>query len=124
MPFTTSTAQKIINMILRNTAFTQPSTVYISLHTADPGDTGANEVSGGSYARKAITFAAPSGKSTSNNVTLEWTNMPACTVTHIGLWDAQTGGTLWWTGQLTASKTLQAGDAFRIDSGALTVTLT
>lgn len=124
MPFTTSTAQKIINMILRNTTFTQPTTVYISLHTANPGDTGANEVSGGSYARKAITFAAPSGKSTSNNITLEWTNMPACTVTHIGLWDAASAGTLWWTGQLTVSKTLQAGDAFRIDSGALTVTLT
>jgi len=124
MPFTTSTAQKIINAILRNTSFTQPTTVYISLHTGDPGDSGAKEVSGGSYARKAITFAAPSGKSTSNNITLEWTNMPACTVTHIGLWDAATSGTLWWTGQLTTSKTLQAGDAFRIDSGALTVTLT
>ena len=33
------------------------TTAYVSLHTADPGDTGANEISGSAYARVGpVTF--------------------------------------------------------------------
>ncbi len=69
---------------------------HVSLHTADPGDTGANEVSGGSpaYARKAIAFnAAASGTmdDSTNGITFD---VPAgTTVTHVGYWSAVTGGT-------------------------------
>jgi hypothetical protein len=33
---------KVIDHMLRNQAFTPPTTVYASLHTSDPGETGAN----------------------------------------------------------------------------------
>ena len=34
------------------------TTAYVSLHTADPGNTGTSEISGGAYARQGpITFA-------------------------------------------------------------------
>ncbi len=124
MPFTIATAHKIIDKILRNTDFTQPTTVYVSLHTADPGETGANEVTGGSYARQAVTFSAPASKATSNSAAIEFTNMPACTVTHVGLWDAASGGNFWWGGALTQSKTINVGDTFKINAGDLDVTLT
>lgn len=66
--------------------------VYISVHTADPGATGANEVVGGSYARVATTWAAASAAAKSGSaVTL---NIPAgTTITHFGLWTAVSGGT-------------------------------
>jgi hypothetical protein len=42
----------MIKAALKNTAFTGPATVYMSLHTAAPGLTGANEISGNAYARQ------------------------------------------------------------------------
>lgn len=67
---------------------------YVSLHTADPAGTGANEVTGGApaYARKA---AAWSAGTVDGVVTATVTfDVPAgTTVTHVGLWDAATGGT-------------------------------
>lgn len=99
------------------------SAVYTSLHTADPGETGSSEVTGGSYVRKSTTFSAASGGTTSNTAQLEWTNMPAVTVTHVGLWDALTAGNFLWSGSLTTSRTLGAGDTFRIAATDLDVSL-
>lgn len=61
-----------------------------SLHTSFPGSTGANEVTGGSYARKAITMAAASGgqRLLSAGVTFD---IPAVTtVKWIGYWNTST----------------------------------
>lgn len=73
----------------------------ISLHTADPGTTGASEVTGGTYARVATTWGAPTnGSSTGSQTTL---NVPAATtVTHWGLWTAATGGVFHYGGALAA----------------------
>jgi hypothetical protein len=114
---------KILDHMLRGTAFTPPTAVYVSLHSADPGETGANEISGGGYARKQVTFNAPSGGSMTNSNLLRWDNMPAVTVTHVALWDAPTAGNCLWTGALTASVTVSAGASFEIGPGNLTVTL-
>lgn len=67
---------------------------YASLHTADPGTTGADEVTGGTpaYARKALTWSASSGGS--KGASLVTFDVPASTdVTHFGLWSASSGGT-------------------------------
>jgi hypothetical protein len=69
---------------------------HISLHTADPGTTGTNEVTGGSpaYARKAITWASASGGSLSENTGTDPVfDVPAGTITHLGIWDQLSGGT-------------------------------
>ncbi|MEF2146643.1 MAG: hypothetical protein V3573_14450 [Desulfovibrionaceae bacterium] len=63
----------------------------MSLHTADPGSTGANEVSGGSYARATgLTFgAASAGRRTCT--TQPTLDVPAgTTVAYIGLWNSST----------------------------------
>ena len=126
MAFTTSAANAIISKLLRNTDFTHPTAVYVSLHTGNPGETGTSEVTAGAnaYARQLASFTAPSTKASSNSADLIWTNMPATTITHIGIWSAATGGTFWWGGALAASKTTSAGDTFRIAAGDLDVTLT
>ena len=44
-------------------------------------------------------------------------------VTHIGVYDALTGGNLLFHGALTVPKTVTTGDTFQINAGALTITL-
>jgi hypothetical protein len=68
---------------------------YISMHTGDPGTTGANEVTGAPYARQLSTFDGPAGGSdTGTEVAVP---MPAgagtTTITHWGQWSAVSGGT-------------------------------
>ena len=116
----------IINATLRATTFTSPSTIYVSLHTADPTDAGTGtEVSGGSYARKTVTFGAPSNGVTSSNadVTFDTATANWGTITHIGLWDALTTGNLLYHTALDIPKVIDTNDIFKINSGALTVTI-
>ncbi len=71
-------------------------TTFVSLHTGDPGTTGANEVSGGTYARVAVTFGAQSTISGGRRISVASqvsVNVPAgTTVTFVGVFDAVTGG--------------------------------
>jgi hypothetical protein len=60
----------------------------VSLHTADPGTTGANELSGGGYARETPAWNAASGGQAQAVVTFD---VPISTISHVGIWDA--GGT-------------------------------
>lgn len=124
MAFKTTTANKILDKVLRNTDFTPATTLYVSLHTADPGETGASEVTGGSYVRQAITFSAASAKATTNTADLLFASMPSATVTHVGLWDASTVGNFWWGSALSVSKAISAGDTFKIAAGDYDVSLT
>lgn len=62
----------------------------LSLHTAFPGVTGASEVTGGTYARQAVTFGAAAAgvRSMTSPCTVD---VPAATIAWVGLWD--TAGT-------------------------------
>lgn len=84
----------ILNLVFRDISFS-PEPVFVSLHTADPGETGAAEVAGGSYARQSVAAAgwnaAASGLIDNINA-IDFTGMPATTVTHVGIWDAVTVG--------------------------------
>lgn len=59
----------------------------VSLHTADPGTTGANEVAGGSYSRQPITWDPPSAGSLGSAAAVTFDVPASTTVTHIGLWN-------------------------------------
>jgi len=116
----------LINATLRNTTYTSPATVYVSLWTSDPTDAGSGtEVSGGSYARTAVTMAAPSnGVSVSSaDVTFPQATASWGTVGWIGINDALTTGNLLYHTPLDASKTIDIGDIFKIATGNLSVTL-
>lgn len=84
---------------------------YASIHTGDPGTTGANEATGGSpaYARKALSFNAagtegPLGSSQPATVGVAWGSatfdLPAGTFTDYGLWSAVTAGTFRGSGEI------------------------
>lgn len=121
---------KTVDAILRGQTLGAPATGYVALYTTCPTDsTAGTEVTGGSYARVAVTSAlanwagtqsagsttASSGTSgtTSNNGTITF---PAPTanwgvVTCWGILDASTAGNLWIYSALTVSKTINNGDA-------------
>jgi hypothetical protein len=118
----------LLNATLNATTYTAPATVYVSLWTSDPTDAGSGtEVSGGSYARTAVSFATASG--TSGNVLNDAdVTFPTATaswgvVGWIGINDAATSGNLLYHTALDTSKTIDSGDIFKISTGNLSVTL-
>lgn len=78
MAFTTLGLNKMLNGI---------TYAFASLHTGFPGQTGANEVTGSSYARQAITVSAASGEQRSLSAAVSF-SVPACTVAWIGFRDS------------------------------------
>ena len=96
---------------------------YVKLHTADPGEAGTTAAAG-ETTRKSLTSAATTnGVFTSVN-DLIWTSVSTTeTYSHISIWDNSTAGNCLWTGALTASKAVTAGDTFTIATGQLTATL-
>jgi hypothetical protein len=116
----------LINATLRNTTYTSVATVYVSLWTSDPTDAGSGtEVSGGSYARTAVTFGAPSNGASTNSADVTFPTATASwgTVGWIGINDAATSGNLLYHTALDTAKAIDSGDIFKISTGNLSVTL-
>lgn len=100
---------------------------YISLHTADPGPTGVNEVSGNAYARigpMSFTAAGSNPTSYSNTALTEFPIATGLwgTVTHFGVWSAASGGTFLGSGALNTSKLVDVDDLARFPIGSLIIT--
>jgi hypothetical protein len=116
----------LINATLRATTYTSPTNVYVALFTSDPTDAGSGtEVSGGSYARKEVTFGSPSNGVTTNSadVTFDQCTADWGVVGWIGIFDALTTGNLLYHTALNTAKTIETDDIFKIESGQLSVTL-
>jgi hypothetical protein len=116
----------LLNLTLNGVAFTAVNNPYISLHTADPTDAGTGtEVSGGSYARTASSFATASGTSgtvaTDADITFPTATATWGTIGWIGIWDAATSGNMLFHTPLDSAKTIDSGDIFKITTGNLTV---
>lgn len=113
---------KVIDVFFRAQAYSAPAAVYLALYTSATTDAGGGTaVSGGGYARKSIALSAASGGASRNTNTIQFTNMPAVTVTHAAIFDALTGGNMLWHGSLTASKTVAAGQTLTIDPNDLEI---
>lgn len=80
-----------LTVAAKNTMLNALTIDAASLHTAFPGLTGANELTGGApaYARKAVTFATAAGgtRALSSAVTFD---VPATTVRWFGFWSSGT----------------------------------
>lgn len=77
--------------------------IYVSLHSADPGESGTNELSGGSpaYARKSITWNAASGGSMDDSNVPVFDVPASSTVSYVGFWSALTTGTFYGSANVT-----------------------
>lgn len=115
---------KLLDHILNNTSYTSPASIYLALYTSNPTDADSgSEVTGGSYARQAISFGAASSGTCATDTTLTFSSMPSGTITHWGVRDASTGGNLLVYGSFASPSTLSSGDSFTVTSGDLTVSL-
>lgn len=134
---------KILDYVFRGTttAF-NPATIYISLFTTVTGDDGTGtEVTGNAYARVQVgpgdanwnntaggTGAINSGTSGLVDNVADITFPTASggswgTITHAAIHDASSAGNMLFHGALTASKTIDDGDTFKINLGDLDITL-
>jgi len=117
-----NTADKLLNTIGRTgTTFTAGS-LYVKLHTADPGATGATAASAVTT-RYACTFSASSaGSMALTSMGGTWSMTATETISHISLWDASTAGNFLWSVALTASKSVVSGDTLSLTSLTLAFT--
>lgn len=84
---------------------------HFSLHTADPGQTGASEVSGGSYGRVSAVWGAATDFQVSASPAVF--TIPAGTPSFVGFWSASSGGTFYGSAAL-ASPSLQSAGSFTV----------
>ena len=115
----------LLNHVLRNTAYTSPTTVYVALFTVTPDETGGGtEVAGGSYARQTVTFTAPAPDSVSNtaDVTFPVATANWGTIVAFAIMDAASGGNMLYYAALTASRDIFISDQLRFPSGQLVCT--
>ena len=107
----------------KNTMLDALTVTQASLHSGDPGPTGAaNELSGGSpaYARKAVTFNAASAGSRALNANVEFDVAGASTVTWVGYWN---GGTFLGSDPVT-SEAYSGQGIYRLLASGTTLSLT
>lgn len=110
---------------------TTAGSLYVSLHTADPGESGSqtsNETSYTNYARVAVARSGSgwtvSGSNTSNTSTVSF---PTCgatgaTITHFGIGtDSSGSGNLLFSGALTASLSVSNGVTPAFSAGQLDI---
>jgi len=103
------------------TSWTAPTTVYIKLHTADPGEDGTTAAAT-EATRKAVTWAAAASGSKASSATMTWTSVSTTeTYTHWSAWDSLTVGNCLWTGALSSSAAVTAGDTFNITTLTLSL---
>ena len=112
---------KLLDHVTGRAAFTSPTNVYLKLHTGDPGEDATNNAAT-ETTRKVTSWSAASSGSIATSALVEWTNVSTTeTYTHWSMWDASTAGNALWSGALSASAAVTAGDTFQIT--ALTLSL-
>lgn len=98
---------------------------FLSLHTGDPGNTGANEVAGGAYVRQSVAFTNSGNNPTvaANSAVVQY---PAATATwgsvgFFGIWTAASGGSFIGGWPVSLVKTIEIDDIARWDVGKLKI---
>jgi hypothetical protein len=117
------------NHVLRNTALTSPTTVYLALATAvadaEAGTFTEVSTSGTGYSRKAITFGAPSNGVFTNSadVTYDAATGSWGTVTHGIIMDALAGGNALVVKALSTPAAVTTPNVYEIVAGQLSFTI-
>lgn len=121
---------KVLDGVLGGPAFSLPATVYAALYTVTPSDAGGGtEVTGGSYARVAVTnnvtnwpAAAAGAKANGTEIAFPAATANWGTVVAWGILDAAAAGNLLYWGALTVSKAVNSGDTASFAVGDIDIT--
>jgi hypothetical protein len=92
---------------------------WISIHSATPGTTGTSEISGGSYARQAVTWASASSGSQASSDSQSFAIPATTTCAYFGGWSASTSGTYESGGALNTSVTFNTAGTLTMATGAI-----
>lgn len=96
-----------------------PSAPFVSLHSSDPGDTGAAELS--AVTRQTGALAAFSAGARALTVASAHSVGAGQTVAYVGLWSALTGGTFYGSFAVT-SETYGGAGSYQVDASSLALT--
>lgn len=117
-----------ITGIADNTASSPLTNLYVSLHTADPGEAGTavtSEATYTSYARVAVARSGSGWTVTGNSVSPAANiDFPACTggtntITHFGIVSTASGaGTLYYKGTVTPNISVSSGVTPRLTTAS------
>jgi hypothetical protein len=124
MSFSNAYETNILTWTFTASAVTRPTSWTLALYTVAPGEAGGGtEVTGGSYARTAVTFSV-SGDTATNSAAVEFPAATANwgTVVAVGVFDNSSALVAY--ANLSTSRTVNSGDVFRIPSGDLDIVLT
>lgn len=134
MAFSDYQEKRTLDNVFGAVAATPAVTYYISLHTANPGQAGANEVaSANNYSRVAVTnnstnfpnsSGSPATKSIGAAINFPTPSGSWGTATHFGIWDASTAGNFVTGAALTSSQAIGLNNTVSFAIGAMTFTLT
>lgn len=127
MSFSNTFETHVLNYVFTSTSVTRPTAWYLALFTSNPDeDASGTEVStsGTAYARQSASFTV-SGNQATTSAAIEFPTATASygTVTHVGVFDASTGGNLIAYSALSTSKAVGTGDVFRVPAGDFDLTL-
>lgn len=133
MPSSQYHATNKLNWLRGVTFPTALSDVYLSHHTADPGASGVNNdvstaLAGGRtpLATSNLSSPAPSANggfqvSNTTTVTAAASATSTQTVTHVGIWDAPSGGNFISYGLLSPAAPIVTGDLYRFATGQIVI---
>lgn len=121
MPYTTTAKNRMLE------ALRAPTTgiATASLHSADPGATGASEISGGTpaYARKAVAFNAAAGAVIGQTTSDPVFDVPAgATVAFVGYWSGE-GTPVFLASDAVTSETFGAQGTYTLQDSQLDLSL-
>lgn len=136
--FSTYLSNQVLDWLKATTFVAAPATSYVALYTTAPGDDNSGtEVTGGSYARVAVTNSSgwsakaddSGGRAVTNaaDVTFPAATGSWGTVTHVAILSASSAGNLWFWNELTDSNgattsvAIASGTTFYIPAGSLKV---
>lgn len=118
----TNLGDKVLNGIGRTGTFPTAGTLYVKLHTGDPGSAASANASAVTTRQQATFSASASGSMAMSSMAGTWSMTATETISHISLWDASTAGNFLWSVALTASKSVVSGDTLSLSSLTLSFT--
>lgn len=123
MAILTTERDAILNAFARGTSYGGNASLFLSLHSSDPGNTGASEFTSYAGTRPAVTFAVASGQTSLNSAQVVYDLNGGGTISHAGLWTATSGGTFKGGGALTSSILGVSGQSVLFGVGSVVLVL-
>ena len=124
----THLANVLLNHVLKTSAFSVPTNLYVALSTANPTDAGTAiaEPSGNNYARKvANSWSAAAAGASANSAAITFNEASGAwgNIAYAAIFDAITGGNMLLHSTLTPTQAVVNGDTIQYNVGSFTINI-